>query len=348
MLLGKQAPSYLKKYGFTYQTNDVGKNMCAVEGYTTKTNQQNELFDTIQITDTAATYRLEYFIDTTAAEPAQSDRIFKLQWAFYKSDDTRIKYQGAINITKGKKEYITFDFVCPEDTAYIKLTTNRYPSTVADYNKVIYSGIQLYKVESPLPDSPVDMKPNVEAGRYYIEHDGSKYEFTLPALDGMKDTRDIFYFDKKKKSAFVIRKTVHESIDVQGKSIYLTASDWQRDGYTSFFISPCCKNASQKHYRPCLINRLKPGHWAWQNLADGNYGFAYAPNGGNSFYAIIQSSYLQITDSDTDEQKKAKIRAFLTQNPTEIIYETVSEKKIPITLTKVQTSTAEKLDLWEE
>lgn len=356
MLLSERKPSYLTRYGFTYQTSGTGGNLMDTENYITKATNQNEDFDTVQISDTTATYRLEYSIDTTAAEPQEDGRIFKLMLEFKKSDGTHITYKSAQNTAKGKKEYVIFDFTCPEGTAYIYVFTNRYPSTVADYNKVVYTGIQLYKLDTatPLPDSPIPLKPCLEAGQYHIEYDGAKYEFSLPEeLNGINKYRDVFYFDKKKKSAFVVKYVNRYLLDISASNytIYLFGASWafnDLDNYCGFYISNGAPNALNVQHSKGLYNRLKPGQWAWSKLPKGNYGYAYTPQNVGIFYAVLANSYTGITSSDTDDEKKAKLKTWLENNTVNMVYPIAPTKKIPIPLTKVQTTTATKLDIWEE
>lgn len=356
MLLSERKPSYLTRYGFTYQTSGTGGNLMNTENYITKNTTQNESFDKVQISDTTATYRLEYFIDTTAAEPQEDNRIFKLMLEFKKSDGTFIAYKSPQNTAKGEKGYVIFDFTCPEGTAYISVFTNRYPSTVADYNKVVYSGIQLYKLDTatPLPDSPIPLKSCLEARQYYIEYDGAKYEFSLPEeLNGINKYRDVFYFDKRKKSAFVVKYVNRYLLDISASNheIHLFGASWafnDLDNYCGGYISNGAPNALNVQHSIGLYNRLKPGKWAWYNLPKGNYGYACTPQNVGIFYLVLANSYTGITSSDTDDEKKTKLSSWLKNNPVDMVYPIAPTKKIPIPLTRVQTTAATKLDIWEE
>ena len=123
-----------------------------------------------------ATYRLEYFIDTTAAEPQESDRGYNIRIVFRNEQNQIIGSVQSEYVKKGKTQYVTKDFVCPENTVETRITAFRYPSATGDVNKVVYTGIQLYKLDTatPLPDSPVPLKSCLEARQYYIEYDGGK------------------------------------------------------------------------------------------------------------------------------------------------------------------------------
>ena len=351
MLLDRKKPSYLTRYGFTYQTSGMDGNLMDTENYITKATNQNETISTFAVDDVGATYKIEYFIDTTYAEPAEDGRIYAVHIFFYDENAETISdyisyINGGIIVLKGKKVYGAREFTCPEGTAKIRVTTNRYPSATADYNKVIYTAMQLYKLDTaaPTPGNIVNLNSAVCAGRYYIEYDGAKYEFSLPEFNGIDSLRDIFYFDKKKKSAFAVKYVNKVTINSAPTGIGLTASSWQRDGYTSFYIAQALPDCVKVHGQKALFSCLQNGKWSWSGLEDGNYGYAYNEN----FYAIIDNSYTGITEGDTDDEKKAKIKTWLEENGVCVTYRLESPVKIPIPLTKVQTTTAAKLDIWEE
>lgn len=355
MLLSEKKPSYLTRYGFTYQTSGVGGNLMNVENCIAKTNEQQPTIDTIQISDTTATYRLEYFIDTTAAEPQESDRGYNIRIVFRNEQNQTIGSIQSAYVGKGETQYVTKDFVCPENTVEIQIKAFRYPSTTGDVNKVIYTGIQLYKLDAatPLPDSPIPLKPCLEAGQYYIEYDGAKYEFSLPELNGVSKYRDVFYFDKKKKSAFVVKYVNRHLLDISASNytIHLFDASWafnDLDNYCGGYISNGAPNALNVQHSKGLYNRLKPGQWAWGKLPKGNYGYAYTPQNVGIFYFVLANSYTGITSSDTDNEKKAKLSSWFKNNPVDMVYPIAPTKKIPIPLTKVQNTTAAKLDIWEE
>ena len=355
MLLSERKPSYLTRYGFTYQTSGTSGNLMNTENYITKYTTQDERFDTVQISDMTATYRLEYFIDTTAAEPQESDRRYNIRIVFRNEQNQIIGSIQSEYVGKGKTQYVTKDFVCPENTVETRITAFRYPSTTGDVNKVVYSGIQLYKLDTatPLPDSPIPLKSCLEAGQYYIEYDGAKYEFSLPELNGVSKYRDVFYFDKKKKSAFVVKYVNRHLLDISASNyeIHLFEASWafnDLDNYCGCYISIGAPNALNVQHSIGLYNRLKPGKWAWYNLPKGNYGYAYTPQNVGIFYLVLANSYTGITSSDTDNEKKAKLSSWLKNNPVDMVYPIAPTKKIPIPLTKVQTTTATKLDIWEE
>ena len=355
MLLSERKPSYLTRYGFTYQTSGTSGNLMNTENYITKYTTQDERFDTVQISDMTATYRLEYFIDTTAAEPQESDRRYNIRIVFRNEQNQIIGSIQSEYVGKGKTQYVTKDFVCPENTVETRITAFRYPSTTGDVNKVVYSGIQLYKLDTatPLPDSPIPLKSCLEAGQYYIEYDGAKYEFSLPELNGVSKYRDVFYFDKKKKSSFVV-KYVNKHLlytSANNYEIHLFGASWafnDLDNYCGCYISIGAPNALNVQHSIGLYNRLKPGKWAWYNLPKGNYGYAYTPQNVGIFYLVLANSYTGITSSDTDDEKKTKLSSWLKNNPVNMVYPIAPTKKIPIPLTKVQTTTATKLDIWEE
>lgn len=355
MLLSERKPSYLTRYGFTYQTSGTSGNLMNTENYITKYTTQDERFDTVQISDMTATYRLEYFIDTTAAEPQESDRRYNIRIVFRNEQNQIIGSIQSEYVGKGKTQYVTKDFVCPENTVETRITAFRYPSTTGDVNKVVYSGIQLYKLDTatPLPDSPIPLKSCLEAGQYYIEYDGAKYEFSLPELNGVSKYRDVFYFDKKKKSAFVVKYVNRHLLDISASNyeIHLFEASWafnDLDNYCGCYISIGAPNALNVQHSIGLYNRLKPGKWAWYNLPKGNYGYAYTPQNVGIFYLVLANSYTGITSSDTDDEKKTKLSSWLKNNPVNMVYPIAPTKKIPIPLTKVQTTTATKLDIWEE
>ena len=355
MLLSERKPSYLTRYGFTYQTSGTSGNLMSIENYITKYPTQDERFDTVQISDMTATYRLEYFIDTTAAEPQESDRGYNIRIVFRDEQNQIIGSVQSEYVKKGKTQYVTKDFVCPENTVETRITAFRYPSTTGDVNKVVYSGIQLYKLDTatPLPDSPIPLKSCLEAGQYYIEYDGAKYEFSLPELNGVSKYRDVFYFDKKKKSAFVVKYVNRHLLDISASNyeIHLFEASWafnDLDNYCGCYISIGAPNALNVQHSIGLYNRLKPGKWAWYNLPKGNYGYAYTPQNVGIFYLVLANSYTGITSSDTDNGKKTKLSSWLKNNPIDMVYPIAPTKKIPIPLTKVQTTTATKLDIWEE
>jgi len=358
MLLSERKPSYLTRYGFTYQTSGTGGNLMNVENYITKYPTQDERFDTVQISDMTATYRFEYFIDTTAAEPQESDRRYNIRIVFRNEQNQIIGSVQSEYVGKGKTQYVTKDFVCPENTVETRITAFRYPSTTNDVNKVIYTGIQLYKLDTatPLPDSPVPLKSCLEAGQYYIEYDGAKYEFSLPELNGVSKYRDVFCFDKKKKSAFVVKYVNRHLLDNPHPKSWIspelfTGDDWyfnDLDNYCGFYLALGAPDALNVQHSKNLFNRLKPGEWAWHNLPKGNYGYAHTPQDVGIFYAVLANSYTGITSSDTDNEKKAKLSSWFKNNPVDMVYPIAPTKKIPIPLTKVQNTTATKLDIWEE
>ena len=355
MLLSERKPSYLTRYGFTYQTSGTGGNLMNIENYITKYPTQDERFDTVQISDMTATYRLEYFIDTTAAEPQESDRGYNIRIVFRNEQNQIIGSVQSEYVKKGKTQYVTKDFVCPENTVETRITAFRYPSATNDVNKVIYTGIQLYKLDAatPLPDSPRPLKPCLEAGQYYIEYDGAKYEFSLPELNGVSKYRDVFYFDKKKKSAFVVKYVNRHLLDISASNytIHLFDASWafnDLDNYCGVYISNGAPNALNVQHSKGLYNRLKPGQWAWSKLPKGNYGYAYTPQNVGIFYFVLANSYTGITSSDTDNEKKAKLSSWFKNNPVDMVYPIAPTKKIPIPLTKVKNTTAAKLDIWEE
>lgn len=355
MLLSERKPSYLTRYGFTYQTSGTGGNLMNIENYITKYTTQDERFDTVQISDITATYRLEYFIDTTAAEPQESDRRYNIRIVCRNEQNQIIEGIQSEYVGKGKTQYVTKDFVCPENTVEIRITAFRYPSATNDVNKVVYSGIQLYKLDTatPSPDSPVPLKSCLEAGQYHIEYDGAKYEFSLPELNGVSKYRDVFCFDKKKKSAFVVKYVNRHLLDISASNytIHLFGASWafnDLDNYCGGYISNGAPNALNVQHSIGLYNRLKPGKWAWSNLPKGNYGYAYTPQNVGIFYAVLANSYTGITSSDTDDEKKAKLKTWLENNTVNMVYPIAPTKKIPIPLTKVQNTTATKLDIWEE
>ena len=355
MLLSERKPSYLTRYGFTYQTSGTGGNLMNVENYITKYPTQDERFDTVQISDMTATYRFECFIDTTAAEPQESDRGYNIRIVFRNEQNQIIGSIQSEYVRKGKTQYVTKDFVCPENTVETRITAFRYPSTTGDVNKVIYTGIQLYKLDTatPLPDSPIPLKPCLEAGQYYIEYDGAKYEFSLPELNGVNKYRDVFCFDKKKKSAFVVKYVNRHLFDISASNheIHLFEASWafnDLDNYCGCYIPNGAPNALNVQHSIGLYNRLKPGKWAWEKLPKGSYGYAYTPQNIGIFYLVLANSYTGITSSDTDNEKKAKLSSWFKNNPVDMVYPIAPTKKIPIPLTKVQNTTATKLDIWEE
>ena len=175
----------------------------------------------------------------------------------------------------------------------------------------------------------------------------------MPELNGVNKYRDVFCFDKKKKSAFVVKYVNRHLFDISASNheIHLFEASWafnDLDNYCGCYISNGAPNALNVQHSKGLYNRLKPGQWAWSNLPKGNYGYVYTPQNVGIFYGVLANSYTGITSSDTDDEKKAKLKTWLENNTVNMVYPIAPTKKIPIPLTKVQNTTAAKLDIWEE
>lgn len=345
MLIANQKPEYLVKYGFS----SYSENLLDIQAYKSQSEIQMETITNTLIDDDTASYTCECFIDALNAEPLDENRLYTLSCSCRNIDNSELsEFKTSPYTYKAQKKYQKNTVAVPENTNRIAIRLFRYPNSNPNYTDVNVTGIQLYKQLTPLPDNSLEIKSLVTQGNYYIEYNSNKYEFVCPELNGVSEVRDILYFDKHKKTAHVIKKLERHTLDnVTIQNVGVSSYTWQRDGYTSVYITNHIDNkatTSDTYATNAIYSNFNAGKWVWSGLDDGNYAFAR----GNLFYIIIDNSYTQITSGDTDDEKKEKIVAWLADNPIDMVYTLATPKKISIPLKKVDETNAIKIELWEE
>lgn len=352
ILVSNQTPDYLSRYGYTVQTEYDKDNLFETENIIWAS--QNQMYDISEFNvDGTAKYKLSFFIDTPKTKPLDEDRTYYIQFACYAKNGAELGYVSSYvypyNTSNTYNETITFN----EETTKVRCYGMKYPNSNPNMETVVFRGLQLHKVPTklPEPEQPILITPLVSSGLYYIEDGNDKYEFSLPNLHGIAQYRDIFYFDRKKKTAKIISNIDTFTIsDITNRYNDITSDAWQRDGCTSFYSVVADENIfpqNDSEANKSMFNRFSCGSWEWSNNVevDGNN---YALLRGNTFYCIVNNSYTGITSNDTNDEKITKIKEWIKENPIECVFISPTAKTTPVQLVKVTETSATKLDIWEE
>lgn len=201
-----------------------------------------------------------------------------------------------------------------------------------------------FTANSPSPDYPSPITPNVLAGNYKVTTPYGIYEFTLPSdMHGIGGVNDRVVLDWVSGSGWLEGKIGKKIITDSGAWGFVTTL-LSGTGCRFYTYSSGFKKNTGNDTANLICNKLKAVAWNSVTLTP-TLNNVHTYSGDNRFGICLANSITGILDEDSSATKVSKLQVWLNANNLDVIYQLAAPTKTPLTFTKVASSTAPKFPM---